>query len=189
MPNVTLIEPEHRYEVDGHPCLDSVTGVLKRAGFTYYNSDPWYMERGRAVHRATHLIDLDDLDWDTVDPRILGYLHGYVKFKAESGMTFEHIEEPMYHPIYDYCGTPDRWNNDEVYDIKTGEESELQLGGYGELISAKTNRMPRRAFTIKLNEDGTYSLKPTKEQVRYLAQVFLSFLITNRWKENHGNNA
>ena len=182
MPDVKLIQESHQYIIDGKPCQSSVTRELEKAGLSkYWNKDPWYMERGSAIHTATHLIDLDQLDWDTVDERIKGFLEGYLKFKRESGIIFEHREVSLYDPIYQFCGTPDAFY--PLTDVKTGEENEVQLGGYWQLLRANGYETGREAFSLRLFEDGKYKFNPVKD-IKFLSQVFLSCLTINRYKEN-----
>lgn len=181
MPEIQLIEESHQYLVDDKP-VKSVTQLLKEYGLSnYWNNDPWYLERGTAVHRATHFIDIGDLDFETVDPQIMPYLEAYMKFKQETGWVFKHIEEKFYHPIYHYCGTPDRFL--PLLDIKTGEDSKLQLAAYGELLRTNGHNPGREAFNLRLDEDGTYSLKS------YLFNktdtgIFLCCANINHYKEN-----
>jgi hypothetical protein len=183
MPEIILTD-DHKYIVDGKPKLN-VTEVLELSGLSsYYPRDPWYLERGRVVHKATVMVDNDTLDWNTVDDRIKGYLEGYRKFRQEPGWKFEHSEVKLYHPTYDYCGTPDRFL--PLLDIKTGEDNEEQLGGYWELLLANGYNPKREAYTLKLNENGTYRLLQTKEPITKLRDIFLAALTIVKWKERYG---
>lgn len=182
-----ILTDEHKYIVDGKPKL-SVTQILELSGLSnYYPRDPWYLERGRHVHTATAMIDTDTLDWSTVDERIKGYLEGYEKFLQETGWTFEHSEVKLYHPIYDYCGTPDRFL--PLLDIKTGEDNEEQLGGYWELLQTNGFKPKREAYTLKLNENGTYKLNQPKELITKLRDIFLAGLTIVKWKEKKYGNS
>ncbi|MBT9167556.1 MAG: hypothetical protein DDT22_00941 [candidate division WS2 bacterium] len=181
-PDVKLIEG-HRYIVDGKPCLSTVTRELEKAGLSkYWNKDSWYMERGNAVHIATHLIDRGLLDWDTVDPRIEGFLEAYLKFKKESGIVFEYREVSLYDPIYRFCGTPDAFY--PLTDIKTGQENDVQLGAYWHLLKTNGYKVDKKAYSLLLFEDGTYKFNPIREDIEMLANVFLCALTVNRYKEN-----
>ena len=60
----------------------------------------------------------------------------------------------------------------------------MQLGGYYQLMKANNIKTGKEAYTLKLNEDGTYKFKPVKENIKLLSQVFLSALAINRYKEN-----
>ncbi len=60
-------EVNHIYRVDGR-IVNSVTKILEEEGLTkYWNKDPWYWERGKAIHSATQMIDKCTLDWTTVE--------------------------------------------------------------------------------------------------------------------------
>ena len=187
MSKIILDEATHIYTVDGIPCESTVTNEVLKSGLLYqipFDSEEnkkWYLERGSAVHRATYLIDTNQLDENTVDSRIRGFLDAYTKFKKESGFVFEHREEPLYHPLCKYCGTPDAWY--PLIDIKCNSNyNPLQLGGYAELIASSGFRRPKEAFHLNLYEDGRYSLNAVKEDLRQLSQVFLSVLVVNRWR-------
>ena len=168
MPEIMLTE-EHVYHVDGieRPGVNQIltdTGLVKP-----YNGDPWYGKRGTYTHTACHMLDMGDLDEETLDPAIKGYVEAYKKFKAESGMVFLHSEEKLWHPQFNYCGTPDRFY--PVLDIKTGDMHEpLTLELYAEIIRVNRQDMKdktdyelfRTAYFLRLKEDGTYNLKPYK---------------------------
>lgn len=186
-PEILLDEATHIYTVDGVPCESTVTGEIQKSGlwspprFSSEEDKKWYQARGKAVHKASALIDRGELNWDTVDERIKGYLQAYMKFKGESGWVFEHREEPLYHTLYKYCGTPDAWY--PLTDLKCNDNyNPLQLGGYAELILANGFRRPRTAFHLNLYEDGRYSLNEVKEDLRGLSNVFLALLIVNRYR-------
>jgi len=184
MSEVKLIEDTHTYLVDETPCPSTVTKELEKAGLSiYWNNDNWYMERGKAIHRATHLIDTGELDWESADERIMGFLEAYQRFKKESGIDFAYREKSLYHPQYQYCGTPDAFY--PLTDIKSGEDNELQLGAYAALLEANGFPKVREAFTLKLNEDGTYKFTPTKTDIRTLQHIWFAVLTVNRYKENN----
>jgi hypothetical protein len=181
-----ILTDDHRYLVNGTPKI-GVTKVLDLSGLSsYYPRDPWYLERGRMVHLGTALIDSDTLDWLTVDERIKGYLEGYQKFLHETGWKFQYSEVELYDPIYDFCGKPDRFL--PLTDIKTGEDNEEQLGGYWQLLQANGYNPKREAYTLKLNENGTYKLLPPKEKITVLRDIFLAGLTLIRWKERKYGN-
>lgn len=172
----------HTYRVNNE-IISSVTQILESEGLSqYFNKDPWYMFRGEIIHECTAMIDRDTLNWDSVDDRILGYLSAYKSFREQSEWVFEHIEKPLYHPIYGYCGTPDRFNNDGVLlDVKCGEGFPLQLTGYGELLKANDYKLNREAYMLNLGENGKYSLKPYKFN-KTDRGVFLCAVTLNNWK-------
>lgn len=161
----------HEYTVDGcrYPGFSEIakaTGLVR-----YFNSDQFFMERGSAIHEATHLIDRGELDWTTIDERIEPFLEAYVKFKEETGIEWEHSEESLVHGIYRYCGTPDRFL--PLYDIKSGQGDVLQLEAYAELLRANGYDPGRIGYLLQLNGDGTYKVIPHKYD-RKLLNVWLS---------------
>lgn len=157
-----VLDEQHVYHV-GLEIWPGVNQILTETGLMRpYLGDPWYGERGTAVHLACHLLDRDELDPDSVDPQIAGFMEGYRKFKKETGWMFQFSEERLAHPFYRYCGTPDRWDMKcGLLDLKTGDTHDpLTLELYAELIKSNGHAVPRQAYFLRLKEDGTYTLKP-----------------------------
>lgn len=185
MVDILLDEEQHIYHVNGQ-VTKSVTQVLAEEGLTkYWNVDEWYMERGTAVHKAAHLFDLNILDWDSIDPRIEGFLTAYAQYKQDTGMVWEFSEKRLYHPVYDYCGTPDRFL--PLYDIKCGQGFPLQLEGYAELLRANEINPGREGFFLELKENGKYNLKPYKFN-RTDRGIWLSAVSLNQYKRRQNGN-
>lgn len=184
MSEILLDEATHIYNVDGH-IIPSVTQILFAMGLIKsYTNNPWYAERGIAIHRACHLMDIDDLDESTLDPQLRGYIDAYRKFKEESAWKFEHLEESLCHPAYRYCGTPDRWL--PLIDIKSTENHEpLQLEAYAELLRANGFNPLIHAYFLTLYEDGKYKLDPYKLDRTRLG-VFLSATIVYHERKERG---
>ena len=122
MSNVIELDREtHTYT----PNLPSVTEILKSVGLietTFYTEEA--RRRGSAVHSACEYWDQGDLDEDSVDPAIAGYLQSYIKFRQVSGFQDpEWIEMPLMSKCGSYAGTPDRVLISRpriLLDIKTG---------------------------------------------------------------------
>src|SRR2546430_413548 len=94
--SATFSQLGHQYECDGRS-IPSVTQVLSLSGISDVSRiPPHILERaaaiGTAVHVACELLDQDDLDLDSVDPLLAGYVLAYQKFRAESGFAPELIE-------------------------------------------------------------------------------------------------
>ena len=182
-------DPE-RHEYDGGT-LVSVTTVIKAAGLMgQMPDDPFYMQRGTAVHLVCQLHDEGDLDINTVDPQIMGYYAGYRAFLADHGY---HCKPVIETPIGNgsYAGTPDRILMDRpraVYDIKSGAHipcHALQLAAYVNLLE---DPFSYSRYGLYLTEDGKYSIKefPKAEYVSDLG-VFLSALNVYLWRVRHGS--
>jgi len=69
------------------------------------------------------------------------------------------LEMPFYHPIHQYCGTPDII----IFD-----------------------KLPvREGYALYLKDNGKYSLSPVKD-IRKNLEMFLQFLNTEKWKRQKG---
>lgn len=178
------LTPDHKYMCDGI-CLPGFSEIARATGLVkFFNSDPWFMERGTAVHTATALMDRNLLDWDTIDERIQGYVDAYHKFKCEQPFNdLEHVEESLKHPTYAYCGTLDRFL--PLLDIKTGQGDVIQLEAYAELLRANGYDPGRVGYLLNLNGDGTYSLKIHKYD-RKLLGVWLSAVSVFHYRKEKG---
>src|SRR5690606_18835965 len=100
---------------------------------------------GQHVHAACHYDDEGDLDEATVHPDVRPYLEGWRLFRREMGFVPLLLETRVYHPIYRYAGTLDRFglleHQSGVYvlvDIKTGDPeaaaAALQTAAYVEAL-------------------------------------------------------
>jgi hypothetical protein len=186
MPNLELDEATHTYTLNGRRLI-SVTQALSILD-DRWKVDPFYLERGRLIHLATEYYDRDELDFDSLDERIGGYVNAYINFKIETGFIPHLIEHKLYHPRYFYAGRMDRIgslnSNEDLLDLKSGEKAdvdELQGSGYWELC--RVNGIPiKKVFDLYLHEDGTYKLEPI-ERPKLLLPVFLSCLTITQWRE------
>jgi hypothetical protein len=180
------LSASHEYTVDGQR-FPGVTEILAATGLVrYFNADPWFLERGTAIHSATAMIDNGTLDWGSVDSRITGFLDAYMKFKEETFMTYwEHIEEPLAHPTYRFCGCPDRWNDEYLLDIKGVQGYAIQIESYAELLRANGFNPGRTGYMLHLKEDGTYKLEAHKFDRRLLG-VFLSAVSVFHYRKEKG---
>lgn len=175
----------HTYRVDGEikPHITQILGELKLVqGYEFV--DPFYRDRGLAVHECVRLWVKDLLDPFSVDPECEPFFEGFKKWWFESGVQPEHVrasEAPLYSARLDYCGTPDLVIH-EIIEIKCSKKpdraAELQgvlqqnLWGdnFGELIPFKILQLPG---------DGTYKVIDYKTKDANLAEAIMSLY---RWK-------
>lgn len=179
----------HKYFIQD-VCVPSVTQVLKECGIIddrFYTEEA--RERGKAVHLATQLLDEDDLDWDSLDPSLEGYVRAYERFKTESGFVPVLIEERVYNPVSMYAGTLDRTGyfsnikNKTLIDIKSGAPepwAAIQTAAYEHCLLQRFSR-----HALQLKPDGTYRLSPQYRDPNDI-KLFLSALSIVHWKRNHG---
>lgn len=193
MPKLNFDPDKHLYTLDDGRRLISVTQALSILD-DRWKVDPFYLERGRIIDLACELYDMGELDENSVDPQIEGYVDGYKKFIIETKFKVVYPKPGegqliLHHPQYFYAGKPDVigiLNDDlDLIDRKSGAKSkvdELQEVAYWEL--ARANDIPvKKLFDLYLHKNGTYNLEPVKQTPKHLLPVFLATLTCARWKE------
>ena len=176
----------HTYRVDG-VVVPSVTQVLKSVGLINFSGiDALTLKRaadfGVAVHYACHLDDIDDLDESTLDDTLKPDLGAWRAFKGpkDDPMFFRQLETPIYSPVYQFAGTPDRISGQVIIDIKTGTTvypvTALQLAGYAVLADRPT----ARRLAVQLKPDGKYQIHEYKD--RKDREIFLACLAIYNWR-------
>lgn len=158
---LTFDPTSHQYFLDGRKILN-VTKILRLCGVIddrFYNEEARI--RGTIVHKCCHYLAENDLDWNTVDPALIGYIKAYLKFLTDSGFVPNECEKKIYHPTLYYACTPDQIGDggrDQIIELKTGHMPKwtgLQLA-----LQAMA-RFPERYYEIarvgvELHEDETY---------------------------------
>ncbi len=158
-------------------------------------------ERGTFVHKASVLMDQDNLDWNSVPPAWQGYLHGWAR--AVEYMQIKHltgwIERPSLSKILGFAGTPDRVSTialrltPTIIDIKTGETAStklkalwaLQAAGYEILYREVTGHKGRvDRLVIQVHRGGKYTPYPFDDPSDLAA--FRNFCATLKWKMAKG---
>ena len=180
------LDDQHVYRLDGRP----IVGVTQALSILddRWKVDPFYLQRGSMVHRATACYDkgtFDDFIWDE---RIIPYVEAYMKFREDTGFKPTYIELSQFHPIYKFAGTLDRIGplneHQALIDLKSGAPAPvdpLQNAAYWELCVA--NKIPvNKLFDLYLRGNGTYKLEPVKKH-KLLLPVFLAALTCARWRE------
>lgn len=152
--------------------LPSVTAILRAAGLSPDFSDvppatlAAAQERGKRVHEGCEMIDRDDLDWQTVDPAIEGYLRAYENLCRDVDLRPIAVEESV-HFGTTYAGTLDRlvWCRGEraVIDTKAtailSNSAHLQNAAYREAWNHMRPKEPvTKTFVAHLKPDGTHRL-------------------------------
>lgn len=161
----------------GRPGLPSVTEILEAAGlgphFHFLPPDKrdYVLARGRALHAAIQYAEEGALDEASLHPAIAGRFRGYRRFRAEQPYRPLLIEPELVHP-WGFCGHPDQiglWANGigeelTLLDWKSSIDplyGARQLAGYAMLWRATHPGEPlRRHVLVRLDDDGTYDLKP-----------------------------
>lgn len=186
-PELTM-DAEHRYKI-GDVALVSVTQVISDI-LPGWQADPWYMERGTAMHHACALLDAGTLDWSTVAPEIEGRVRAWEKFRKDYPAKMIACEMRLHHPIYNYAGTLDRILVEAdavvVADIKStiAPQVQIQLGAYSLLW---TGAAIHRGAAIELHDDATYKCQWfTKKETEHGGRIFLAALTLHNFKRKAG---
>lgn len=179
-------DEETRIHRVGIRVIPSVTQCLLIAGITGdFLPGEKYLHRGKAVHKATELLDRGTLDWSTVADEYLPYVRGYQEFLKTSNAQVRENELVLYSGHYQFCGRIDRvmWINGKlsIVDIKTGKSPEwagLQTAGYALLYSNQPQSLQR--YSLELPGDGRYNLKPHTDPGDL--NTFIGTLAVAHWK-------
>ena len=185
-PAITFEPETHRYFVDdglgGPRLVRSVTQRLEDVGISDFSGVPdeilWAaQQRGTAVHLACHYINQRNLDPESIDERIGGYVEAWKKFRRDKQLRLRHSEKLVYRRIsihgpdaiirqvtdLEIIGTLD-WEGsitkfaEVIGDIKTGEETDawrVQLAAY---VRAFSRRAPftHKRLIVQLERTGNY---------------------------------
>jgi len=166
------------------PELPHVTAILASAGLV---DTTWFqqydLDRGSALHKAAELLDLNDLDWLSVDPAILGRLRSYQKFLDEVKPEILSIEEKVENVAFQYQGKLDRRvriNGREcIVDLKGPSEAAwngVQLAGYAACFPRPLGR-----YNLYLS-DERYRLVERKDRMDW--EIFKAAITLAAWKGN-----
>lgn len=168
---VVFLEEPHSYSLRGKE-YPSVTRIINgRLGDPFADVPPDRLEfaqgRGNAVHMAAKLLTDGELDWNTVDPRIEGYVRAVERFHYEKKGKIVYTEKRMVSPELGYAGTPDLVmfldGRRSLIDYKTGQQMtarmQLQTAAYAKLHNALFPNQPiYERYGLRLQPDGFYKL-------------------------------
>ena len=197
MATATFTEQGRRYEADG-VIIPSVTQVLTLAGISDVSGIPAHiLDRasaiGTAVHQACEFLDQNDLDLDTLDASIVGYVLGYQKFRDEHKFVSELIEHRTvaeriglkYGMCVDRMGHFEGSDIPVVLDIKTSSRPQqswsLQTAAYAYGLGYFPDY---RRVIVHVAKDGTYKLIEHGEESD--DRAWEAALIVAHWRIAHG---
>jgi hypothetical protein len=145
-------------------------------------------ERGRMVHLACELDDLNDLDDATLDPALAGYVAAWRAFKATARPRWLGIEARVFSAAHGYAGTLDRLAEVEtgettVIDIKSGKPYQshaLQTAAYAIAYEEETGIAVPRRLCVYVEGDGAFYMQEHTEHNDRAA--FLAARTFFRWR-------
>ena len=177
-------EATHTYRVQGK-VVPSVTQILKPVvdfSFVPHEVLANASKFGTAVHLATELDDLRELDESSLDERIVPYLSAWRTFSKNNNVSWHGIEQRIYNDQFKYCGTIDRVGKvngkQSVVDLKTSAglypSYALQTAAYQRAVNPAFDRL-----VVQLKADGTYQIKKYESPTDWA--VFCSLLTLTSW--------
>lgn len=119
-------EATHTYTASGVvvPSVTQILAPLNDLSFIKPEVLQYKRDLGTAVHKATELYDMGELDESTVSPLVQPYLDGWIRLRAELPFEILGMEERVFHPAHRYAGTYDRLVQLDgkrcIFDLKTG---------------------------------------------------------------------
>lgn len=185
-------EASHTYTVDGVvvPSVTQILAPLNDLSFIKPDALQYKRDLGTAVHKATELHDLGELDEDSVADVVRPYLDAWIRLRRETKLEILGMEKRVYHPAHRYCGTYDRLVKFDgrrcMWDLKTG----AMYPSYGPQTAAYKNAEEKESgkriegrHTIELRDDGTYRIHEMKDPDDWA--VFLSCLTLYNFRNKH----
>ena len=201
MPDLLFNESEHRYFL-GKLELLSVTKVLDDAGLTNLDGPQVDIERarerGRSVHLACHLYDLNRLREEGTHPDVMAYVRAYAAMRKDTGFVPIHSEYMVHNPDLLVAGTLDKWGQIDgrkvLLDLKATAAIPrtvgIQTAAYKFLAGGKQYGLDTdRRAVVQLVPGSTppYKYRDLDSVAPYNQdlQLFLSALAIARWKHKH----
>lgn len=186
----------HRYTVNGTE-LPGVTRILAASGVADFSA-PWFhdgvKQRGTLVHQAIALDAEGDLDYDLLEPRLVGYVDGWRRYLAERRATVLHSERIVYDLTVGYAGTLDAIVNEDgsvrptLIDIKPALYPSVgpQTAAYARCARALFHHaVAFQRAALVLPGDGTYQRIPLTDADD--EPVFLAAARIFHWRQKHGH--
>lgn len=187
---LTFDEATHTYRLLG-AVVPSVTQILAPlASFAGIPASVLDAKRdlGRRVHLACQLLDEDDLDWDSVEPDVGGYLDAWLSFRKDTGAVILQNEKQVAEPLLQFAGTLDRVLElagvRYLVDLKTCIATPIAVGPQtaAYMRALGDNSVTHRA-ALRLRPDGTYRFDPLAGADDW--SCFMACLALHRFKESH----
>jgi hypothetical protein len=186
-------EPTHSYKLDGRPVpgVTSVLDPLQKLDDIPPDVLAAAAEFGQHVHQACHLHNLDDLDWQSLDPRLALYVEGYRNFLADTGFQVIHSEKRVASKRCQYAGTLDLFGllqrRPSMIDIKSTAALPRIVGpqtaAYSEALTETTGEKAARRYCLHLGPHlGARAYKLVEQKNPQDFTVFVSALNIYRWR-------
>ena len=152
----------HIHKIDGIE-VPGTSAIFKSLGVI---DDRFYNEsarmRGQVVHACCHYLAEGDLNWDTVDASVVGYVRGYEKCLLDTGFQPERCETPTPNFNLLYATIPDQEGlikkDRGVMEFKTGSMmpwTAIQTA-FQVMALWPEDYLTKFRIGVELHPDGTY---------------------------------
>ena len=161
MPEFSYRDEFHEYFL-GSTKMPGVTEIFDGVGLIppFVKQNPQRTLEGKLSHHALALFGADNLNFATVDQRIMGWVLSGVRFYEALKFKPVVLETPDYHPDYLYGYTFDGIGSSTTGDIlidwktgKAGKTGRLQLAAYLDPVQRKYGGKWKRV-AVELDEHG-----------------------------------
>lgn len=185
-----------KFDADAHTYttisgrLPGATDVIKSEGLVAveYMSEAarW---KGKCVHRGAELLVKNELDWETVDEEIAGYLRSLENFLRTTGFVPAGVEEPCFDDAF--ACMPDLWGYlhkvPAIIEYKSGivpAWTAIQTALQSRALRKEKMFFAQKRFGLRLMADGSLSkLEPFEDPSD--DRVAMSMVDSFHWKREH----
>ncbi len=173
-PAIEFDEATHTYRLDG-AVVPSVTAIIEPVRRELGGSESvleYKRQIGKALDTAIELYERQDLDVDSLDPAVLPFLNGWLKFKQDSGFRVLLNQPVVYSRKFRFAGRPDligtrdasSMTPDELIDTKCvwtiDPATAIQTAGYCVAALESLGIRIKKRAGIQLLRDGSYKVHP-----------------------------
>lgn len=176
---LTFDEEGHKYFWNGEP-VPGVSEVLKTVGLSkdYTNVDPFYRDRGIAVHLAISYYLDGELDLNSLDPLIEPFFEGFLGYWEKNKERVVSKEKMGYSEAYGYAGTWDLEAEDTLIDWKCSKSHDRVAELQGEAYKTILGPPFKKFKVVQLPGDGTFRVFEYGHKVNYWPSVMNIY----KWK-------
>jgi len=205
MPHFKFDKDQHVYGIEPGPAwrtVPSVTQVLEATGISPDLSflDPWYLERGRAIHEAMALELVGELDWRSLDDRIRPFIEHARDWLDVLQVTPLVVEHRWVHRIHEYGGTLDLFAESKLgpilIDWKTvimDASYDIQVaGGYEPLLleAAEEGAVAVAPGDVRAARIAVVTLGTAMPKAHWISrdsqpEIFRAALAVHQWRNQH----
>lgn len=162
MTMVTFDVAKHEYAINGG-IVPSVTHIISEVVGNGWIAEPWYLDRGKAIHKCAEFI-IKGKQFK-FDERLAGYIAALKSFFAIVKPDLIGCETIVFSETYRYAGTLDL--GCKIGGVKTlidwkhsidKERLPLQLGGYSAAYKEQWKEEFNQGIGVQIKEDGTFKM-------------------------------